>query len=166
MPEAFLEIDPAERLIIYETFGRDNGYSPETVEKDVWVCWSLDALFTMPDAFSMAFKGGTSLSKVFNAISRFSEDVDVTIDYKDLDDTVDPFDGTLSRNKVKVHGEHLKALVVSHVQEVIAPYFRDRLKTEFALSSTDVIVGDDGESILISYPKVFDVPRDVLTLYS
>ena len=116
MPETFLDIDPRERLIIYETFGRDNGFSPETVEKDVWVCWSLDALFTMPDALSMAFKGGTSLSKVYGAISRFSEDIDVTIDYQDLDDTVDPFEATLSRNRVKMIGEHLKTLVVGHVQ--------------------------------------------------
>jgi hypothetical protein len=156
MPEVFLDIDPDERLKIYEAFDRDNGYTGETVEKDVWVCWSLDVLFTMPNALSMAFKGGTSLSKVFNAIARFSEDVDVTINYMDLDDSVDPFDGTLSRNKVKLHGEHLKALVVSHVNEVVAPYFRDRLVTEFSSSSTDVVVGPDGESLFISYPKVFD----------
>ncbi|MGH3731780.1 MAG: nucleotidyl transferase AbiEii/AbiGii toxin family protein [Acidimicrobiales bacterium] len=156
MPEAFLEIEPEERLIIYETFARDHGYSRETVEKDVWVCWALDALFTMPNALSMAFKGGTSLSKVFNVISRFSEDIDVTIDYTDLDGTVDPFDGTRSRNKVKEHGEHLRGLVINYVEDVVAPYFRDRLATEYGLRPTDVAVGDDGETLLMSYPRVFD----------
>jgi predicted nucleotidyltransferase component of viral defense system len=46
------------------------------VEKDFWVCWTLRRLFTMPDSpAGMIFKGGTSLSKVFNATDRFSEDV-------------------------------------------------------------------------------------------
>jgi hypothetical protein len=44
----------------------------------------------MSNALPMAFKGGTSLSKVYDAINRFSEDVDVTIDYRRLDDSVDP----------------------------------------------------------------------------
>lgn len=54
---------------------------------DVWVCWVLQTLFTMPDRLPMAFKGGTSLSKVFGAIARFSEDVDITLDYRGLDGT-------------------------------------------------------------------------------
>ena len=59
------------------------------VEKDFWVCWVLRRLFTMPDApTSMIFKGGTSLSKVFNATERFSEDVDISFDRADLDSAV------------------------------------------------------------------------------
>jgi len=59
-----------------------NGLTPElgraaiVLEKDVWVCWVLQQLFQMPGRLPMAFKGGTSLSKVFDAINRFSEDVD------------------------------------------------------------------------------------------
>lgn len=50
------------------------------VEKDFWVCWLLGRLFTM-DAFKghLVFKGGTSLSKVFGVIHRFSEDIDLSI---------------------------------------------------------------------------------------
>jgi hypothetical protein len=54
--------------------------------KDVWVCWALETLFSMPNAHPMAFKGGTSLSKVYDIIDRFSEDVDITLDYKHFDD--------------------------------------------------------------------------------
>lgn len=49
------------------------------IEKDLWVCWLLEQLFTLP--VQMVFKGATSLSKVFNIIKRFSEDCDITIDY-------------------------------------------------------------------------------------
>ena len=51
------------------------------VEKDFWVCWTLKRLFALPDPpANLIFKGGTSLSKVFNAIERFSEDVDLSFD--------------------------------------------------------------------------------------
>ena len=52
--------------------------SKNAVEKDWWMCWALEALFSLPD--KMVFKGGTSLSKVFNAIHRYSEDIDITLD--------------------------------------------------------------------------------------
>lgn len=59
------------------------------VEKDFWVCWTLRRLFTLqrtyPDAYpALVFKGGTSLSKVFGLIRRFSEDIDLSIDWRGL----------------------------------------------------------------------------------
>jgi hypothetical protein len=55
------------------------------IEKDFWVCWSLGRLFSLPkQPASMIFKGGTSLSKVFNIIRRFSEDVDLSLNREDL----------------------------------------------------------------------------------
>lgn len=55
------------------------------VEKDFWVCWTLMQLFTMPSLRGhIVFKGGTSLSKVFGAIHRFSEDIDLIVDYEML----------------------------------------------------------------------------------
>lgn len=68
------------------------------IEKDIWVCWVLQKLFTFP--IEMAFKGGTSLSKVHNLINRFSEDVDVTIDYRELLPTIDLSKG-MSKSALK-----------------------------------------------------------------
>ena len=59
---------------------------PEAIiEKDFWVCWVLKQLFSI-EAFSgrLLFKGGTSLSKIFHAINRFSEDIDLAVDYEAL----------------------------------------------------------------------------------
>jgi hypothetical protein len=56
---------------------------PEAIiEKDFWVCWMLKQLFSI-DALSgrLLFKGGTSLSKIFHAINRFSKDIDLAVDY-------------------------------------------------------------------------------------
>jgi predicted nucleotidyltransferase component of viral defense system len=58
---------------------------PQNAEKDFWVCWTLDALFNgRTGGAPLLFKGGTSLSKGFGLIRRFSEDVDVTVFRDDL----------------------------------------------------------------------------------
>ena len=54
------------------------------MEKDIWLCQVLDVLFKLPCRKPMAFKSGTSLSKVYKAIGRFSEDIDVTVDHFSL----------------------------------------------------------------------------------
>lgn len=64
-----------------ETFllaAKEVGLPPAIVEKDFWVCWLLGRIFSAPTLGPLCvFKGGTSLSKVFQAINRFSEDVDL-----------------------------------------------------------------------------------------
>lgn len=59
------------------------GMTPAVVEKDFWVTWVLDRLFATPTlAHLLVFKGGTSLSKVYGLIERFSEDVDLILDWR------------------------------------------------------------------------------------
>jgi hypothetical protein len=56
---------------------------PGHVEKDFWVCWVLDALFASHRwSDKMIFKGGTSLSKIYRLINRFSEDIDLILDWQ------------------------------------------------------------------------------------
>jgi hypothetical protein len=73
-------LSPTERAEIFQqTANRKSISSAVAMEKDFWVCWILRRLFESPLVDGMVFKGGTSLSKVFNAIQRFSEDVDLSI---------------------------------------------------------------------------------------
>jgi predicted nucleotidyltransferase component of viral defense system len=62
------------------------GTAVQNVEKDFWVCWTLDSLFNGLEVGGprLLFKGGTSLSKAFGLISRFSEDIDITVFREDL----------------------------------------------------------------------------------
>jgi hypothetical protein len=70
---------------LFTTTAQRLGTTPQNVEKDFWVCWTLDALFNgLPDGPRLLFKGGTSLSKGFGLIRRFSEDIDVTVFRDDL----------------------------------------------------------------------------------
>lgn len=68
------------RAGLFATTGQRLGTTAQNVEKDFWVCWTLDALFNGREGGPrLLFKGGTSLSKGFGLIRRFSEDVDVTV---------------------------------------------------------------------------------------
>ena len=77
----FVKLNPEERRIFFEGTATPRNIQAQIVEKDFWVCRTLKELFRMPVVGEhLIFKGGTSLSKVFKLIERFSEDIDVSID--------------------------------------------------------------------------------------
>jgi len=87
--DQIMTADDETRLGLFTTTAQRLGTTPQNVEKDFWVCWTLDALFNgLPDRPRLLFKGGTSLSKGFGLIKRFSEDIDVTVFRDDLGETV------------------------------------------------------------------------------
>ncbi len=83
--DEILRADAETRRGLFAATAQRIGTTPQNVEKDLWVCWTLDALFNgMPEGPRLLFKGGTSLSKAFGLIERFSEDIDVTVFRDDL----------------------------------------------------------------------------------
>ena len=161
MPDAFLQLSPEEQAEILQTCAGKLGRRPEHLEKDVWICWVLHGLFTMPSRLPMAFKGGTSLSKVYGAIKRFSEDVDVTVYYKSLDQSIDPFDPNVSRSARDKYTELLKAKLAEHTKNVIRPHF-EKLVTQLAEKPPKPItISDDGEKLFIPYPSRFGADESV-----
>jgi hypothetical protein len=78
-------LSAAARAEIFSETAARKGLADAIVEKDFWVCWVLHQIFTIEEfAGRVLFKGGTSLSKVFHAINRFSEDLDLAVDYAAL----------------------------------------------------------------------------------
>ena len=81
--ESVARLSSAERRELFAETAVRKGMTPAIVEKDFWVCWTLGRLFAHPDLSRLLmFKGGTSLSKVFNLIERFSEDIDLILDWR------------------------------------------------------------------------------------
>lgn len=71
----------AERGELFRETANIRGLNAQIIEKDFWVCWTLKQLFELDEINKhLIFKGGTSLSKIYNVIERFSEDIDVAID--------------------------------------------------------------------------------------
>src|SRR3954464_8018343 len=81
----FAKLPASDRGDAIRTAAERRGLNAVIVEKDFWVCWALKRLFTLPDPpAGLLFKGGTSLSKVFGVIERFSEDVDLSFNRAEL----------------------------------------------------------------------------------
>ena len=79
--DAFPRLPANRRRILCEQASAALGLTAGSIEKDFWVCWTLRELFRLPDlGVHLTFKGGTSLSKGWRLIKRFSEDIDVVID--------------------------------------------------------------------------------------
>ena len=76
----FYTIDNGEKAAIFAEIAAHKGMKPFAVEKDWWVSRTLEIIFQMPMAKHLVFKGGTSLSKAWKLINRFSEDIDLAID--------------------------------------------------------------------------------------
>ena len=89
MSPDFLKVISAseqDRQGLFLTTANRLGTPIQNVEKDFWVTWTLDLLFNGRQASEprLLFKGGTSLSKAYGLISRFSEDIDITVFREDI----------------------------------------------------------------------------------
>src|SRR6202142_2007741 len=113
----FLELPPDERRLYIEQAAVRRNVSPVVLEKDFWVCWLLGILFESEFAGSLVFKGGTSLSKVFGVIDRFSEDIDLSLSPAFLNL---PKAGT-SRNQANKWMIRAEAACGAAVRDQIAP---------------------------------------------
>jgi predicted nucleotidyltransferase component of viral defense system len=127
------------------------------LEKDVWVCWGLQQLFSLPESKGMAFKGGTALSKVYQTIQRFSEDIDVTVDYRDIDPETPPLDEVRSSNQRSRLKERLQGLLAKYVHEVVKPHFERAIAAQFpADDRVRLDVDASGEKFQIQYASALD----------
>lgn len=96
----FLDLDASQRRSAIAITAENRSITPMSIEKDYMVCSALKVLFTLPDATKyITFKGGTSLSKAYGLIERFSEDVDLVVDRELIGADPEPADlGRLSRS--------------------------------------------------------------------
>jgi predicted nucleotidyltransferase component of viral defense system len=92
----FYSLDKKDKEAIFTAIALENGMTAFAVEKDWWVSRTLEIIFQMPIAKHLVFKGGTSLSKAWKLINRFSEDIDLAIDREFFEG----FGGDISRTQV------------------------------------------------------------------
>ncbi len=119
---AFLKLSADERGLYLQQAALNRGLHPSIMEKDFWVCWLLGVLFSHPEFKDiLVFKGGTSLSKVFNVIQRFSEDIDLSLDPSFLKIDEEDVENAGSRTKREQWMQRLEKLCTKEVQERMRP---------------------------------------------
>lgn len=146
----FFELPIEEKLVFISRAADQLDVSDLIIEKDLWVCWLLDATFSLP--IPMAFKGGTSLSKGFNLIKRFSEDCDVTIDYRHFSAPLEL--EKISRSQLKKVSEKLKLILHHYVSGTILSWLKNKASVSFPGIDFEITLSDDGEQLRFYYPSI------------
>ena len=114
----FAELSAKERANFVREASARLDVLPVIVEKDFWVCWMLQQIFqSSPAGTHLVFKGGTSLSKVFDAIKRFSEDIDLSISPELLGWKESELDDAPTPTQRRKRAEKLEAACTVEVQE-------------------------------------------------
>ncbi len=143
----FLELDTPGRREVFERAARELGRSPLVLEKDLWVCWCLERVFESDLKHRVVFKGGTSLSKVYRVIDRFSEDIDLTVSKLDLGFSESDHD--LSKTKLKQKLEEVSYTLSQLLEKDYLPLFLCEPEVSARISEKD------RNTILVHYPSVY-----------
>jgi hypothetical protein len=132
MAEAFLQLSTSDQREALEFASGISGRPVHLLQKDVWVVWALETLYASAVGPHLVFKGGTSLSKAYGVIDRFSEDVDLTYDIRTLapDLVVDGVDGLPpTRSQEKKWSKEIKIRLARWAEDVALPIIKSALKS-------------------------------------
>ena len=155
MPETYFSLTAAEQAELLDTASSRSGRPAHLLEKDVWVVWTLACLFSSSLADRITFKGGTSLSKAYNVIDRFSEDIDLTCDIRRLlpEMVTEPEGIPPTSSQAAKWTKAVRSSLPQWIADSVIPVLQAALADsgmEAALSLT----GKDSDSILVKYPPL------------
>jgi hypothetical protein len=158
-----LSAGPEAMLSAFDTTAARLGTTSQNVEKEFWVCWTLDALFHgLADSRPrLLFKGGTSLSKGFGLISRFSEDIDVTVFRGDIGAPatiaeLEALSGKKRKARLDAIRDACQAYINGPLPDALSEILSDRL-TAAGLGPNGARVerdetDSDGQTVFVWYP--------------
>lgn len=157
--------NPEDRRGLFLATANRLGTPIQNIEKDFWVAWVLDLLFNgrAADEPRLLFKGGTSLSKAYSLISRFSEDVDITVFREDIGQNVkvSHLQG-LSGKQQRIHMEAIKKACQSYINGSLKDRLNRQVETAFREAGIAVVdlpiqqdpSDPDQQTLLLHYPAV------------
>ena len=156
--DKFVLLDAKDKRAYFEVAAANLNIMPQLVEKDFWVCWILKVLFSLPGVGGhLTFKGGTSLSKCYNVIKRFSEDIDISIERTFLSKakTIEP-DKEKSNKENQKRLKELQEVCKTKIDEVIVPGLKQTIAAALPNKKEWKIELDtedpDGQTVLFIFP--------------
>ena len=138
---------------ILQEVSNAKGLSKAIIEKDLWVCAVLDYLFKKsPWRDYLAFKGGTSLSKAYNLIERFSEDIDLILDWRVIGyDKTEPLAERSANQQDKLNKK-----ILAKTSEFLQTTFIPRIKKDLSeLISQDLQIIYEDDAVIIGYGNAY-----------
>jgi len=147
-----------EREVYFRTAANEMEIDLHLIEKDFWVVWILERLFSLEKLKShLTFKGGTSLSKIYRVIERFSEDIDITIDkdilgYAQAKNPESNFSNTELKKAIKkipkACSDYIQGTLLTDLQENIASKLLTTENWKLYLDPDD----EGNQTLLFKYP--------------
>ena len=142
----------AERRAVFIEAAAGIGIRQDMIEKDFWVSWVLNRLFGDKEiAKIFLFKGGTSLSKAYHCIQRFSEDIDLLLDLRCVSEPGESFDKERSRNAINTFKSKTVKRTAAYINETLLP----RLSALLAPYCTVIREPDEPNNLYVKFPSVF-----------
>ncbi len=163
MNTTWLTLPQERRIDLLNQVTEFTGLPVVAIEKDWWVTLALNACFSLPYSDNIIFKGGTSLSKAWNLIERFSEDIDLAIDRKFFG-----FEGDISKTQIRnLRKKSCEFISTVFVEDLIKKFTEWKAIDECSINAQPVKDSDkDPQVIEIHYKSVFDtsdyLPQKVL----
>ena len=153
----FLKLSDSQRKTVYESIAHKVGLPAQVVEKDFWVTAILQVVFALPVAGHIVFKGGTSLSKGWKLIERFSEDIDLAVDPVFLGAQ----EGDLTKKQIKKLRKTSSLFVLAKLTPMICEELERRgLQSFITVEAQPNGEGDntypEPRQIYLHYKSVFD----------
>lgn len=156
----FIKLSKSDREAAFRIASTHIGYPAHVVEKDFWVTYLLDTLFNrLTHNHRLMFKGGTSLSKCYNLIERFSEDIDLSLNMEDLgfggEKAPHELLNTTSKREAEKAVDQLKLAGETFLSQTLLPMLLDQITMDIG-SSKDWSLSIDPsnpENIFFYYPK-------------
>jgi hypothetical protein len=146
---AWQKLKPNDKLAIFNEVANKTGLPTTAIEKDWWVVRTLDLVFQTEIAPHTVFKGGTSLSKAWKLIDRFSEDIDMALDRKFLG-----FDGEMTKSQVAKLRKHSFKYISESYLHILQKTFKDTNFPDVELQIRATTSNDQDPLIIeVNYPS-------------
>lgn len=149
LAENYFALSKNDQKEALETAAGTTGLPPYLLEKDIWVVWALSALFQSKIASSLTFKGGTSLSKAYKIIRRFSEDIDLTCDMRIF--IPEASESPVTSSQAKKWSDKIRKSLPVWIKEQIIPIIESAFKKDGISARLEF---DGNDKLLIHYPPL------------
>lgn len=156
--DKFLNLSDENKKDAFNKAEVEIGLSEDIIEKDFWVCWLLKELFQLEGIKeNLTFKGGTSLSKVYKVIERFSEDIDVSVERSYLGFVGDRDPANVGSKQAKKLIDELGEQCKTFVQGELYQRLEELINKKIGGKNWNLEIDEndgDGQTILFTYPKL------------
>ncbi|MEO8059321.1 MAG: nucleotidyl transferase AbiEii/AbiGii toxin family protein [Burkholderiales bacterium] len=155
MAEQFFALNKDDQREVLEQARAQTDRPTHLLEKDVWVVWALGALFDSSLATDLTFKGGTSLSKAYKIIDRFSEDIDLTCDIRKLIADLVGGDAPMptSRSQASKWTKGVRDRLPGWIEAQVCPVIEAALARD-QISAKLEIGGAENDKLFLHYPAI------------